>query len=185
MEDRQSNATSTVVATINNQKIEVFKDGNEQFIAIKSLCDALGIAPEPQVKKLKEDEILGSTTTLRVAVGGDEKSREMICIPAKYVFGWLFTINPKNVAPESKDTVIKFKKLCYDALYEHFVLRGQFFSEKEMEVLKAKLKIEEAKQILNEAKAELTEIQSKEFEDWKAEKQQTALNFNEGGQNNE
>ena len=182
MLNRRENATSTVVATINNQKIEVFKEGNESFVAIKSLCDALGINPEPQVKKLKEDEILSSTTTLRVAVGGDEKLREMFCIPAKYVFGWLFTINPKNVAPEAKESVIRYKKACYDALYEHFVLRGEFYNEKELLITKAKLKLSEAKQIVFEAKQELNEIQAGEFEDWKAEKAQLAINFNEGGQ---
>lgn len=44
----------------------------------------------------------------------------MFCLPLKYVYGWLFTINPKNVAPEARDAVTRYRRECYDVLYEHF-----------------------------------------------------------------
>ncbi|NEM97202.1 phage antirepressor N-terminal domain-containing protein [Pontibacter burrus] len=35
-------------------------------------------------------------------------------------FGWLFSINPKNVKPETQNAVRRYKSLCYDILYQNF-----------------------------------------------------------------
>lgn len=53
-------------------------------------------------------------------VAEDGKEREMICLPLRYVYGWLFSINPDRVKPEARDKVIEYKRKCYDALYDYF-----------------------------------------------------------------
>ena len=44
----------------------------------------------------------------------------MLCLPVRYIFGWLFTINPANVKPEAQEAVRVYRRSCYDALYQHF-----------------------------------------------------------------
>lgn len=113
--------------------VEIFAEITENgqvFIPVKPICDAIGVAFEPQFSKLKEHEILSSTITLRVMVAADGKQREMVCLPLEYVYGWIFTVNTKNVSEKSHDYVLQYQRECYDILYRHFAgslrLRQQF-----------------------------------------------------------
>ena len=99
-------------------------DGTEKFVPIKPICQALDINYSSQLEKIKSDEILGSTVPLKGIVAADGKEREMACIPFKLVFGWLFTINPKNVKVEAKEQIIKYRLECYDALFNYLPTRG-------------------------------------------------------------
>ncbi|MDL2262971.1 phage antirepressor N-terminal domain-containing protein [Bacteroidales bacterium OttesenSCG-928-I21] len=84
------------LARVNEVSIQVVENGSEKLVPIKPICEALGIEFEPQRRKLNEDDFLNSVTTLKVATGNDGKQYEMICLPYQYIFGWLFTINPKK-----------------------------------------------------------------------------------------
>ena len=44
----------------------------------------------------------------------------MYCIRLRDVYGWLATINPGKVASESREIVTRYRRECYDVLYEHF-----------------------------------------------------------------
>lgn len=110
----------SLISTINGTEIVTVDRDGEIFVPIKPICTALGIAFPPQYNKLQEDETLSSTVTIIVTVGADEKDREMVCLPLKYVYGWLFTINPKNVAATARESVTRYRQECYEVLYEHF-----------------------------------------------------------------
>ena len=73
-----------------------------------------------QRQKIQEDEDLGAVGVLSTSTGADGKQYEMFCLPIRYVFGWLFTINPKNVKPEAQETVRVYRRRCYEALFRHF-----------------------------------------------------------------
>lgn len=108
------------ITTVNGVEIYAEKTENGIFIPIKPICDAIGIAARPQREKIQEDEILSSVGMLSISTGVDGKQYEMYCLPLEYVYGWIFTINPKNVAESARDGVIRYKRECYDALYRHF-----------------------------------------------------------------
>lgn len=105
------------IFTINNVDIVVTNDG---LVPIKPICEALGIDDEGQRQRIERDEILASVTFMTKATGKDGKAYQMVAIPVKYVFGWLFTIDASRVNPEIKDSVIKYKRECYETLYNHF-----------------------------------------------------------------
>ena len=63
---------------------------------------------------------MNSVAALRASTGADGKKYEMLCLPVRYIFGWLFTINPANVKPEAQEAVRVYRRSCYDALYQHF-----------------------------------------------------------------
>lgn len=110
----------TLISKINGVDIVTVDRDGEIFVPIKPICEAIGIDDRAQRDKIQTDEILGSTGVLSASVAADGKEREMFCLPLKYVYGWLFTINPKNVAPEAREAVARYRRECYDALYEHF-----------------------------------------------------------------
>ena len=107
-----------IIARVNN--VDIVATSDEQLIPIRPICDALGIDFARQRKKIQEDEDLSSVGVLTPSTGSDGKQYEMLCLPIRYIFGWLFTINPKNVNPESQEAVKAYRRRCYDVLYNHF-----------------------------------------------------------------
>lgn len=181
-------STATSVAKINNVNIVVIENG-EKRVAIKPICEALGLNVEAQRQKLKEDEILNSVTLLSKATGSDGKTYEMVTIPFRFVFGWLFTINPKNVAVTSRDAVLKYRLECYNALYDYFTGASVFLEEKEkmMEemtrrVKSAKKTFSGAREFLYAEQEELYRIAHVTYEEYQKNGQQLSFAFiSEGG----
>ena len=179
-------ATTKTLARINKVDILLVENG-EKLIPIKPICEALGVDDKAQKDKIKNDEILGSTGVLSTSVGADGKDREMFYIPFKYVFGWLFSINPKNVAPEAREAVLNYKSQCYDVLYNHFTAHSQFYEEKQqvlrakdMELERIRAEFNTAKDRLEQAKKEFKETMNMSFEEWQASKQQLKIEFEDG-----
>lgn len=98
------------------------KEPDSYFVALRPICDALNVVYTGQLKRIKNDVILGPALykcTMQ-APSFSEKSepvfqrREMLCLPEKYIYGWIFSIN------SDKEELIKYKQKCYDLLYEYF-----------------------------------------------------------------
>jgi uncharacterized tellurite resistance protein B-like protein len=107
-----------LIAKVNN--VDIIATSDEQLVAIKPICQALGIDHKSQWQKIKDDEDLSSAGMLYATTGADGKQYEMYCLPIRYIFGWLFSINPKNVKPEARQSVRTYRKACYNALYDYF-----------------------------------------------------------------
>lgn len=182
---KKANEAITAVAVVNGQQIVVIENG-EKRVAVKPICDALGIDFSSQLQRLKRDEILSSTMVIITTVGGDDKNREMVTIPFKYVFGWLFTIDHAKVRPEVKDAVIRYKLECYDALYSHFVelddymkVRAKIVDQKIDVLEEAREVFRNAQKKIEQAKIELEQARSMTINDYRQMKAQMVLQFPE------
>ena len=109
--------TKTIVR-VNN--VDITATSDEQMIAIRPICEALGIDYSRQLKKIKDDADLGSVVGVTPTTGSDGKTYEMCVLPVEFIFGWLFTINPANVNEEAREAVRRYRMECYRALYRHF-----------------------------------------------------------------
>lgn len=128
-----------LITTINGKDIYAITENGEVYVPIKPICEALGIDVESQRSKIQSDETLSSTAVLSTVVAADSKDREMYCLPLRYIYGWLFTINPKNVAESARNAVLIYRRECYDALYEYFtgsMKKTLETNEAEIELLK-------------------------------------------------
>lgn len=159
------------ITTINKQNITIIDNGNEKLVPIKPICQALGIDFKSQYDKIKNDEIFNSMVVLSTTVANDEKQREMVCLPIKYVFGWLFTINPGNVNSDAKEAITKYKMECYEVLYRHFTARALAFERQNKEVMRLSALINEEQYVfattrnrLNTLKKEFAELRDKDIE---------------------
>ena len=184
--ENKLNATSSVAARINNQELVIISENAGKLVPIKPICSALGIDFKSQYAKLKEDENLSSTMVLSTTVGADGKDREMVCLPLKYIFGWLFTINPGNVAPDAKDAILKYRMECYDVLFDHFSERSAFIEEKQKRlieqsevILAAQEMFNQSKEQLKEAKKQYDTIKAIDFNQWKEDRRQLQIPFSE------
>ena len=172
---------TTTVARINQVDILVIENG-EKLIAIKPICKALGIDEDAQRRKLNDDPILNSVTVLSTATGADGKQYEMVTIPFKFVFGWLFRIDSRNVKDEARDAVLKYQVECYNALYDNFTRYAEFVELKQKRI-EEQLEIEEiaknnfksAKSILDDAQSQLKILRKLTFENYDAENRQLKI----------
>ncbi|PSR56728.1 chromosome partitioning protein ParA [Adhaeribacter arboris] len=169
---------TTTIATVNNIPILIIENG-EKLIPIRPICDALGIDSKSQREKIESDEFLNSVAVLSPSTGADNKIYEMTCIPYKYVFGWLFTINPKNVKPEAQEAVSRYRTQCYEVLFRHFSDQSDFLEQKQ-KALELQLEKEQevrsdfrnTQKTLKEATTRLNVIKDTTFEYWLANHRQ-------------
>lgn len=150
-----------LIKRVNETNITIVQEDSDIFVPVHTITDALGVDFSSQCKRIMEDPILASTVVQKTTVGSDGKQRDMLCLPFEFVFGWLFTINPDKVKPESAEAVIRYKRECYHALFAHFVKRfrhAQQCNEQEIALLS---QISEIKDTLLANKSELKAAQDR------------------------
>lgn len=184
--------TTHTLARINNTDVQVVENESGRFIPVKPICQLLGIDYEAQRVRFESDEILNQLPFLQRAVAADGKEREMLCIPYKYIFGWLFKIDTSRINETARPAVIAYQRECYDVLFEYYNSRVQFLEEKQ-KIVDAKLLIvdslredfKNAEKNLKTARAEFEEARKMNYDDWWQEKRQLSIEFapeQEGGE---
>ena len=102
----------------NGDKIVVVVGPSEEsWIAVKPLCDNLGIQSHRQIERLKDDPRFSGTPMY--STGSDGKTYEMFCIPACKVYGWLMTINSNRVKKESRPRVLAYQNEFDQAINDY------------------------------------------------------------------
>lgn len=172
------------LAKVNEVTIQMVTDNGSKLVPIKPICEALGIDFDSQRKKLNEDYFLNSVTVLSTSTGGDGKGYKMVCIPLKYVFGWLFTINPKNVKEDAREAVATYRAKCYDVLYNYFTEQNDFLEEKQQivnqkieEYENIRVDFKSAEKRLKTAKTDLFKAKDFTYEQWKEARRQVSIDF--------
>ena len=114
-----ANQISTQTISFNNQSLITVEQNGNHYVAMKPICENIGLAWEPQVLRIKRDEVLSQGMIIMITPtnGGNQN---MICLPIEYLNGWLFGIDINRCKPEIRDTLIKYKKECYQALHDYW-----------------------------------------------------------------
>ena len=115
-----ANQISTQTVSFNNQSLITIEQNGSHYVAMKPICENIGLSWEPQLLRIKRDNVLSSTMIVMIIVAEDGKKREMICLPIEYLNGWLFGIDINRCKPEIRNTLIKYKKECYQALHDYW-----------------------------------------------------------------
>lgn len=113
---------STNYITFYEDQLTVIRNETGAFVAIRPICEALGIDDFAQRRKVQNDARFNWHHMLSVA--GDGKQREMLCIPISQLNGWLFTINANKVKPEAREHLLRYQQECTDVLYRYFMPNG-------------------------------------------------------------
>ena len=155
---------TTNVAIVNGISLQVVADGREQLVAVKPVCEILGVDAKSQREKIEEHPLFSSVRVLSPSTGADGKTYEMVCLPLRYFPSWLFSINPNNVKEDIRENLLEYQKKCNDILYDYFFSRVDFSQKKEKVVAKAKEICDEKNKAL-----------AMTFEDWQADRQQLTI----------
>ena len=106
------------LAVVDQKEVQFYNDtivavrvhSGEVFVPIRPICDNLGIALAGQRERINRDPVLSEVVT-SVSVTLTQQAREMLCLPLKYIPGWLFGVNADRVKPEDRDRLIQYQ-LC-------------------------------------------------------------------------
>lgn len=163
-----------IITRVNN--VDIVSTSDEQLVAIKPICEALGIDSSVQYQKIKEHPILSSFWSLSPLTGKDGKEYKMFCLPSIYIFVWLFTINSKNVNKSASPNVIKFQETFMELSFNVFGDKAVFVAQHQQEVDKqlklykeAKAEYNKTKAVLNNANQKLQKLRNLTMDDFDVE----------------
>ncbi len=110
--------------TFKGTTIVLLEENGTWWIAIKPICEALGINYDRQYKNLKKNKFLGQLYAEQHTVAADGKLRNMICLPEFFIYGWLFQLKTNVPGLE------QYQWECYKVLHQHF--HGTITGRKEL-----------------------------------------------------
>ena len=114
-----------IAVNFNNQSLFATLVNDVPHVALKPICENLGLDFSAQVQKIKRHPVLNSTMVMITAVAQDGKLREMLMLPLEYLNGWLFGIDSTRVKAEAKELVISYQRECFKVLANHFMPKAQ------------------------------------------------------------
>lgn len=112
------------LATIqfNNINILTIKENDRIYVAMRDVCNGLGIDWEGQRQRIMRHDVLSTCTcNIQAQIPGDDQSRSIITMPIEYLQGWLFTIQTGSVKPEIRHQLIEFQRECFHVLHDYWV----------------------------------------------------------------
>lgn len=84
------------------------------WIAVKPICEALQVNYKQQHANILDDPILGPVSCNHRMQVEDDQARIMTCLPEKFIYGWIFSIQSKS------QELQEYKKQCYEILFDYF-----------------------------------------------------------------
>ena len=111
-------STEISIIAVNGVEIQAMQDGAGYLVALRPICDAVGVAYSKQLQKLKSKP--WATVYLRDTVGADGRPREMAMIDRRTFTMWLATIDTNRVSPDAAPVLEAFQNDAADALDAHF-----------------------------------------------------------------
>lgn len=113
------NVSQMALVDFQGTKLLTMHDGVEARVAIRSICEALGIDWSGQLAKIKADPVLSEGVGLSPtpSQGG---MQDTVTLPLGMLQGWLFKIHPNKVRPEARETVLAFQRECYQVLHDYW-----------------------------------------------------------------
>lgn len=110
----------TDTMTFHGHRLVIVEQNGRIYVAMKQICEAIGLDWDSQRKRIKRDPVLSSVAVMMTVTAEDGKLYETICLPLEKLNGWLFGIDANRVKPELREEVICYQLYCYDVLYEYY-----------------------------------------------------------------
>ncbi|MCQ4271037.1 phage antirepressor N-terminal domain-containing protein [Pseudomonas kuykendallii] len=109
----------TQLATVDfhGQALTVITANGQRLVAMKPICEGIGLQWEAQLKRMKRDEVLSTCMSMvDIQMPPDDQRRQVTCLPLEYLNGWLFGIDVSRCREAIRPTLIQYKRECYAAL---------------------------------------------------------------------
>lgn len=118
----------------NGKKIVFLSADGTYWIPLKPILQALNLDERRWLQKTRRDAFFRGcllNMSIQVPENDNNQARKMTCLPEKYIYGWICFLNADN------EELIKYKKTCYELLYNHF--HGTITNRKELLLQRSEL----------------------------------------------
>lgn len=162
MSENQTTTLATIAVPGTDAQLFAAQIDGRPMVALKPLCDALGIDFSRQLKKLKSKS--WPTMALTPTVAEDGRTREMTLIDRRTMTMWLATLDENRVDELARPKVVAFQSEAADALDAYFstgvaVSPGTLST---FDILRAQIdQLEAAQRTAEEAKALATKTEAR------------------------
>lgn len=113
--------TNIVTVDFRGDTLFGFQEGENVFVGLKPIVEAMGLDWSAQLKRVKRDPILSEGMAMMATPFGRGGDQEAICLKLDLVNGWLFTIMTDRIKDETvREKVITYQRECYRVLHDHF-----------------------------------------------------------------
>ncbi len=137
----------TINIQFEGDSLTVLIENDQPFVAMRPICDALGISWSGQYKVIKKHEILKVNCCRKSTVqSADGKPRQMVFIPLIYFQGWLFMLSACKCRADRREKIVAYQRECFRVLHEYFWHGGAINPEADglqLQVLKGRIEYQE------------------------------------------
>lgn len=120
-QDASSAQPSLAVVDFHGQSLTAAVINDVPHVAMKPICENIGLDWAAQVQRLKRNEILNSVMVMTTTTGADNKLYQMLMLPLDYLNGWLFGVDASRVKQEIRPRLLKYQRECFKVLSNHFM----------------------------------------------------------------
>lgn len=90
------------------------------YVPVRPLCDFLGVDWSAQRRRIARDPVLSARAKGVAVTATPGGTQEMLCLPVKFMHGWLFGINASRVRAELQAKLIRYQEECFEVLWQAF-----------------------------------------------------------------
>jgi|GEM_PF-512468 len=95
----------------------------EWYVPLRPITEFLGLDWSGQRVRTNSDAVLGpSLISVEIIStqkpGRGQRNRALLCLPLRYLPGWLFGLNPGKMKPEIAAKITLYRRECFDILWQ-------------------------------------------------------------------
>ncbi len=109
-----------IVEFYGQELITARSDKGVEYVAMKPLCENLGLDWRGQYQRMLRDDVLSQGVCMinTPTKGGEQK---LMFLPAEFLNGWLFGVDTSRLKDEAvKQKIIVYKKECFKVLHTYW-----------------------------------------------------------------
>ena len=99
-------------------------EGGKTYVALRQVVENLGLDYKSQHRKVVSNPFLNSTVVIMTMVAEDGKNRDITCLPAEMIPGFILTLNINKLSSDLQPKVMRYAKEAYKVLAEVFMGPG-------------------------------------------------------------
>lgn len=112
------NPNTEIIIPFYEDRLVTVQGEDGVYVAMKPICEALGIDLSNNLKRLKGREKVICVVNITTQVGS--QGRSLACIPLSRLAFWLALLNPNSVSEQIKPKLERYQRECADKLDRHF-----------------------------------------------------------------
>lgn len=153
-----SAAQQFAVIPFHEHNLLTLSEGSTVYVAMRSVCESMGLDWKAQYNRIQRDEVLSSTVVMTTMVAADGKTREVVTLPLDMLNGWLFGIDASRVKPELKEMVLRYQRECYRVLADYWQGKGTQGSNTNQRIAQSRHRLALAKELHRTRDAGLRQV---------------------------